>query len=406
MSYIANDADESRNAAFRVFRLGDATADPLAGIAFDPPRQSPELRHALLLAYPHSSTHEARIRDAIIDFLVSERNVENAACLPAHEHLFDLVDYDDDQPLGDLELTTSSPMLDMTPTLDEIHREIQSVASRLDDFERRSDHSASSAWKSMTSTWNPFNRKITKRGRKTPMTSEEKQEYRKIRKQGACNDCRKRKRKCSDDHGATLDESDVERPRVRRKADIAHMTTLSESSLTEDLPLPDLGHNFGNDAAFTNLIRLPPPSGLDADTLPFLTDFDPSVLCRPRAMRRQASNLSEKRRSGMSCDSEPGMTLAPSIDSLSLHCPDADHASISAYLALPSDFAHLAGVDQMGDMLLAIAPSASVDASPDAGPAKETTDMAWLGAWDQLFDVSLDEARTSLEGLTMGHDAA
>ena len=68
------------------------TFDPSAGLQFFPPKDSDELFFALRTAYPAASTHSERMRNAVIDFLLQERDAEqldlqSAALLPTDSTL-------------------------------------------------------------------------------------------------------------------------------------------------------------------------------------------------------------------------------------------------------------------------------------------------------------------------------
>ncbi|KAI7717765.1 hypothetical protein KC322_g2350, partial [Hortaea werneckii] len=50
--------------------------DPASPPVFFPPKDSDELFDALRAKYPHTKTHSERMRDAIIEFLLNERESE------------------------------------------------------------------------------------------------------------------------------------------------------------------------------------------------------------------------------------------------------------------------------------------------------------------------------------------
>ena len=52
------------------------TADPAAPPVFFPPKDSDELFDALRAKYPYVKTHSERMRDAMIEFLLDERQAE------------------------------------------------------------------------------------------------------------------------------------------------------------------------------------------------------------------------------------------------------------------------------------------------------------------------------------------
>jgi hypothetical protein len=396
-----------------MYRLSKNTEDPLASICFDPPADSAELHDALARIYPECATHEARIRDAIINYLIEERSNEavSGGWCTLKSGL------NSTQPDGDNKSINSDSTLQPRGSAPkeaskriETKTELDSKStihtiSTTTEAEKNSSHK----WKSMTSVWNPFNRKLSKRGRSTPMTAEEKAEYRKIRKQGACGDCKKRKRKCSDDHyNAQANRSTAsltsDRPRNRRKADneppLESLPPTDEISPGEPLPILDLGTNFGNDEAFYDfLVHHPefvfndPAFYLPSEVVP--PDGGPS-----RSLRHKSSNLSQLSGSetSMFAMSLTTASTAPSIYEVLFQDESAWGASSTVPPPIPANFADL--FEEIG-----ITQEPAEPKKPEPEIPNELAETAWLGAWDQLFDVSLDEARSSLEGLAMGHDA-
>ena len=426
---MSPDPSRDLRRGYRIYRLRTDAADPLASIAFDPPKDSPTLRQALELAYPDAASHEARIRDAIIDFLISERNNEstindttsNIHTIPA-DAAIEVSDVDDRQQLGAIEPHPELGDIKVEiPTSHSFQTGIDDDDDDLGESERQSNHSTSSAWKSMTAVWNPFNRKVSKRGRKTPMTKEEKEEYRKIRKQGACSDCKKRKRKCNDDHYAvSITDKPTAQPRLRRKINVdpENLPPLDEAPPDDALPLPDLGLSFAGDSGFLNFVlgqnSAFDPHGHDESNTDghFSSDDYTADLWKPRILSHKSSNLSEKRRSFLSYYSEPGMTMAPSIDSMSLHPVDAVEP-LSFAPARADDLAGLfindeggGGAADQDQGLHQLGLDADAGELQGSSKAARHPDIAWLSAWDQLFDVSLDEARSSLEVFSMAGDEA
>jgi hypothetical protein len=58
--------------------LAESSFDPCAGIEFSPEPGSDELFEALKQAFPRGKNHRARMREAVIDFLIAERETERS----------------------------------------------------------------------------------------------------------------------------------------------------------------------------------------------------------------------------------------------------------------------------------------------------------------------------------------
>ena len=162
--------------------------DPTAAIQFWPAKDSDELFDALRMAYPLAKTHSERMRDAVIDFLVKERDMEQARTAmtstpstwsqswPSH---------------SSSSSNLSSPdLIDLaTPA---------SVASPMPTLSRQPSKSSAgrSSMEQMTGVFSLSSNSHTRSHIRRKMTDTEKAEYRKRRLVRACDQCQKRKRKC------------------------------------------------------------------------------------------------------------------------------------------------------------------------------------------------------------------
>lgn len=163
---------------------GDGNSfDPTSTIHFYPPKDSDDLFDALRAAYPNTKTHSERMRDAVIDFLVTERNNERV-----NTHV---AETPSTWPSTSTSSTLSSPdLIDLaTPA---------STASPVPSMARHPSRSSTSgaSMEQMTSVFSLSNTSQPKTRVRRKMTDSEKAEYRKRRMVKACDKCSKRKRKC------------------------------------------------------------------------------------------------------------------------------------------------------------------------------------------------------------------
>jgi len=189
MSSFSTPAQMAPTLSFFLYRAptsGDSF-DPTAAIQFWPAKDSDELFDALRLAYPGVKTHSERMRNAVIDFLMKERDDEQAKNQP------------DSTPstwsswpsLSASASTLSSPdLIDLaTPA---------STTSPMPSMSRQPSRSSAgrSSMEQMTGVFSLSTTSQPKTCTRRKMTSAEKAEYRKRRIVKACDQCSKRKRKC------------------------------------------------------------------------------------------------------------------------------------------------------------------------------------------------------------------
>ena len=171
------------NFDFFITRIGDA-ADPAARLEFYPPIGSDELHDALKRAYPHLPSLQARMREAVIEFYLTEQD-------PFRQLLHYTPDTTMNVSPSNLSSNESSfvstaytpPAMESTPSSSEVTS--SSTPSQQDLM---------NVWTLPTSTQ-------TKIHKRRNMTADEKIKYKAKRLAGACNDCRRRRRRVRTESG-------------------------------------------------------------------------------------------------------------------------------------------------------------------------------------------------------------
>ncbi|KAF7188645.1 hypothetical protein HII31_10307 [Pseudocercospora fuligena] len=166
--------------------------DPTSPLLFFPPKGSDELFDALRIAFPHLKTHSERMRDAIIKFLLEERQDEQTQASPAPAMDASMA-WPSVSSSGSASMLSSPEMLDMsTPAYSpqpapQLTRQA-SVAT--------SSQPSPPSLDQMTNVFSLSTSTQPKQRVRRKMTEAEKVEYRKRRIVKACDKCAKRKRKC------------------------------------------------------------------------------------------------------------------------------------------------------------------------------------------------------------------
>ncbi|KAF2815409.1 uncharacterized protein BDZ99DRAFT_567255 [Mytilinidion resinicola] len=198
--------------------------DPCAGIEFDPPRDSDELFDALKAAYPRRRTHKARIREAIIEFLVTEReasrsrsgspvastrdsdrrgDIEHVIEGPNGAVVSDKISRDFDTQGSKKESTAAITRPDPTPattrSLDDGVAKPSKQTSQERSIAVQSLAATRVAVNDLTIVWSSVDGLARNARVKRIMTDEELEQYRLRRVIGACKVCKAKKRKCN--HG-------------------------------------------------------------------------------------------------------------------------------------------------------------------------------------------------------------
>lgn len=179
-------------------------SDPTSPLLFFPPKGSDELFDALRTAFPHLKSHSERMRDAIIQFLLEERQEELLRTSPA-------LTMDGTAPTTTTWLSASSSSsasasasVSSSPDLLDFATP-SSLATSPQTLPPQLTRTASVAASSqasppsldqMTGVFSLSAESQPKQHMRRKMTEAEKVEYRKRRIVKACDKCAKRKRKC------------------------------------------------------------------------------------------------------------------------------------------------------------------------------------------------------------------
>ena len=173
--------------------------DPTAALVFLPPKDSDELFDALRVKYPHLKTHSERMREAVFEFLLQERQLEQQ--FPTAQTM----DSTGTSPwqasfqsFSSGSSTWSSP--DTTPTFGDSPQSFPQTPNLSRQYSTATTASASNgpsppALEQMTRVFSLSDSRQPKQCVRRKMTEAEKIEYRKRRMVKACDKCAKRKRK-------------------------------------------------------------------------------------------------------------------------------------------------------------------------------------------------------------------
>ena len=165
---------------FVIVRLGDIN-DPTAPLEFFPPKGSDELHDALKRAYPDLPNLQLRMREAVIEFYLEEKNAEDSLASQVSPDMMDSTFI----PSPDSSFGTSAPATIYTPLSTE---EVPSSSAETPASAAPSQQDLMSVWTLPTSAQ-------TKIHRRRNMTADEKVKYKAKRISGACDDCRRRRRR-------------------------------------------------------------------------------------------------------------------------------------------------------------------------------------------------------------------
>ncbi|KAF2099521.1 hypothetical protein NA57DRAFT_55485 [Rhizodiscina lignyota] len=255
---------------FFITRVPDANGevDATRPVEFYPPKDSDELYEALKEAFPQFKTHKERVREAVIEFHLQERDTEQAmadsaassftvpatmpspawfaappmTAAPSHGSMHTTPEY---LPSPESLFNNTFPSTPATET-----QEVSAVPS-----------SMASSIKDMTSVWSVSTTAQPKIRTRRAMTEAEKKEYRRKRLDGACAECRRRRRKC--DHESSESDSPPHGVRKARK--------VSKASSSKPSAAPAPSNHFleqSSTATTPSLGSLASPQGAPAPDLP------------------------------------------------------------------------------------------------------------------------------------------
>lgn len=210
-------------AGFFLFRAGapGEAFDPTAVIQFYPPKDSDELFDALRAAYPASKTHADRMRNAVIDFLIKERDEEQAKTQMAETPST----WSSWTSGASSSSTFSSPdLIDLATPASET-----SPVPSMSRLPSRSSTAGRSSMEQMTSVFSLSTNPQPKSRIRRKMTEGEKTEYRKRRIVKACDKCSKRKRKCHHNQ-EQMDDLNASRKGKKRTSPISATSTVAQTA--------------------------------------------------------------------------------------------------------------------------------------------------------------------------------
>lgn len=222
--------------------------DPCATLQFFPAKDSDELFFALKTAYPLAKTHSERMRNAVIDFLIKERDEEQARSqMPFPVDASSTFESTTASPWSTFPSVSSSSTLSSPDLIDLATPAsftsppmptMPSMPSMNRQPSQASSNSASTpAIDQMTSVFSLSDHAQPKTRIRRKMTESEKAEYRKRRLVKACDKCSKRKRKCN--HNQTEMQTVASQQKVtKRKSVSSSSSSMSTSRTIEDQSAP------------------------------------------------------------------------------------------------------------------------------------------------------------------------
>ncbi|KAI6830785.1 hypothetical protein KC365_g4949 [Hortaea werneckii] len=197
--------------------------DPASPPVFFPPKDSDELFDALRAKYPHTKTHSERMRDAIIEFLLNERETEQMQASTSPAASFNegtaatpwqapswpsMVSSGATSTFSSpdtLDLATPSFGMSPFPQTVQPNRHPSMAASTTTTSPSATENApglSPPALEQMTGVFSISSTDQPKQRVRRKMTEAEKIDYRKRRMVKACEKCQKRKRKCNHNQGA------------------------------------------------------------------------------------------------------------------------------------------------------------------------------------------------------------
>lgn len=167
--------------------------DATSALSFFPPKGSDELFDALRLSFPHLKTHSERMRDAIIQFLLEERQVEQFELSPATTMESSQLTWPSASSGSTSNFSSPDLLNYATPASFSSSPQIQEAPQ---PSTAMSYQSSPPSLDQMTGVFSLSSNPQPKQRVRRKMTDAEKIEYRKRRIVKACDKCAKRKRKC------------------------------------------------------------------------------------------------------------------------------------------------------------------------------------------------------------------
>ncbi|KAF2221840.1 hypothetical protein BDZ85DRAFT_264477 [Elsinoe ampelina] len=187
--------------SFYIYREtgSDEPFDPTTPLQFFPPKDSDELFFALRNAYPNVATHSDRMRNAVIEFLLTEGQAQQQVSSSQTSPNMTM----DNSMIYDSASTSSySPYISMassssaSPDIPALNLAASQPVQRTNSQASVAPSQSSAPLDQMTSVFSLTSHSQPKLRVRRKMTEAEKVEYRKRRSAGACQSCSSRKRKC------------------------------------------------------------------------------------------------------------------------------------------------------------------------------------------------------------------
>lgn len=243
--------------------------DPVTPPVFFPPKDSDELFDALRNKYSFVKTHSERMRDAIIEFLLEERQAEQAQMTPststqtAAASPWQSQSWPSMSSSGTMSTLSSPETLDLAtpifgmsphPPAPRLSRQYSTAVSTT----ATSTEMSPPALEQMTGVFSLSSEQPKQRIRRK-MTEAEKIEYRKRRIVKACDACQKRKRKCH--HNQPEIETLAAKSRKVMKPRQSAQTTTKKPTMADPLPQETQAtfmdfDDFNFDDSFANDMQL------------------------------------------------------------------------------------------------------------------------------------------------------
>ncbi|KAF2758344.1 hypothetical protein EJ05DRAFT_475671 [Pseudovirgaria hyperparasitica] len=216
--------------SFRIFRATGAdgfSLDAHAKFVFEPALESDELFDALRCSYPEVKTHAERKRQAVLDFLVQEREADMRALdrLISGESTSPVQSWSS-QSAGQTPATTSFGPFPSTNST-----QASPVAITPNFTASDSTTTASTPSNPAFHVWNASSNKPVKLHKRRCMTDAEKEEYRQRRIIGSCESCKQKRRKCR--HYETAANQAVAKGRSSKRSRSSKTASTSRTSMSK-----------------------------------------------------------------------------------------------------------------------------------------------------------------------------
>jgi hypothetical protein len=240
--------------------------DPCSALLFTPPKGSDELHEALKVTYPQFDNLQARMRAAVIDFYLYEQQQEsmatqfhNSPTVSDHtspDYSFNMTPFTTTEmsfPNTPQISHDTSPEL-MSFSLNSLPSDMPSLFPQVSAASQPSTtspatdaHAAMPTQEELSTVWALPSRPEAKVHKRRCMTAAEKLAYKQKRVDGACADCKRRRRKCKHNSNPSTPSSSSG-PSSTAKRHAARAPSQRPPSIPPNIDFnsPDFGMNFDN----------------------------------------------------------------------------------------------------------------------------------------------------------------